>query len=212
MRSTAGRTARIIVAAGLLVATATGCLGDVIPGGSDPPPEPAPGWEEQAAAIDGIVNFLADGPLSQEHQGGPLDYEMLPPVGGVHNNRWMNCQGDVYPEPIANEHAVHSLEHGAVWVTYRPDLPGDQVEALAKRVRGNSHLFMSPFPGLDRPISLQTWGYQLKLDDPADPRIDEFIRVLKQHASPEGMGAPCQDGITSTGTEPRSGDGPRPGG
>jgi hypothetical protein len=161
-------------------------------------------WEEQAGMIGGIVNFREERPeiLSQEHQTGAIEYDVLPPVGGVHNDLWMNCEGDVYPEQVPNEHAVHSLEHGAVWVTYQPDLPGDQVAALARRVEGSEYLFMSPFPDLLRPISLQAWGYQLQVDDAADPRIDEFIQVLARNASPEGPGAPCGIGRTTTGTEP----------
>ena len=44
--------------------------------------------------------------------------------------------GDVYDAPIANEHAVHSLEHGAVWITYKPGLPADQVEQARRPGRG----------------------------------------------------------------------------
>ncbi|HZN19691.1 MAG TPA: DUF3105 domain-containing protein [Micromonosporaceae bacterium] len=163
-------------------------------------------WQDRAKDIDGIVNFRETSPQELEvnkHQNGPLQWKMSPPVGGVHNPNWQNCMGDVYPEPIASEHAVHSLEHGAVWVTYRPDLTADQVEALAAKVRGKEKLLMSPFPNLDRPISLQAWGYQLKVDNASDKRIDDFIKALRINASVEGASATCTGGITVTGTTPR---------
>jgi hypothetical protein len=51
---------------------------------------------------------------------------------------------------------------------------------------------MSPYPGLDQPISLQSWGHELKLADPNDPRIDQFISSLRQnqYTYPE-VGASC---------------------
>ncbi|MER7460889.1 DUF3105 domain-containing protein [Micromonospora sp. NPDC126480] len=163
-------------------------------------------WDERANAIDGIVNFREKDPelvKGGNHQQGSIQYSVLPPVAGPHNDAWQNCMGDVYDAPIASEHAVHSLEHGAVWVTYRPDLPADQVEKLAERVRGNEKLFLSPFEGLDKPISLQAWGYQLKVDNADDGRIDEFIKTLKVNASVEGPTALCNQGVTATGTTPR---------
>ena len=48
---------------------------------------------------------------------------------------------------------------------------------------------MSPFEGLDTPISLQAWGYQLKVDNADDSRIDEFIKALRVNASIEGPSA-----------------------
>ena len=53
-------------------------------------------------------------------------------------------------------------------------------------------MVMSPYPGLDSPVSLQSWGHQLKVDDATDPRIDEFISSLKQnqYTHPE-VGASC---------------------
>ncbi|HEY8453275.1 MAG: DUF3105 domain-containing protein [Micromonosporaceae bacterium] len=156
-------------------------------------------WDEIAADIEGIVNYRVERPemLTRNHQNGPITYEVLPPVGGDHNDTWMYCQGMVYEDPVANERAVHSLEHGAVWVTYRPDLPDDQVQRLADRVDGVDYLFMSPFEGLDAPISLQAWGYQLKVQDADDERIDEFIRALRYNARIEN--ATCGGGTTLPG-------------
>lgn len=164
-------------------------------------------WEDRAADIEGIVNYREKDPKLVEggqHVAGKVQYPVNPPVAGQHNNDWQNCMGDVYDEPIASEHAVHSLEHGAVWITYRPDLPKDQVDKLAEKVRGKEKLFMSPFEGLDKPISLQAWGYQLKVDNANDGRIDEFIKALRVNASVEGPTALCAQGITATGTEPRN--------
>jgi len=173
-------------------------------------------WKDQANAISGIVNYNKTDPQltrSGQHQYGHIAYKQSPPVAGPHNYNWQRCQGDVYPEQIANEHAVHALEHGAVWITYRPDLPKDQVEKLASKVRGNDFMLMSPYPGLDKPISLQAWGYQLKVDNANDSRIDAFIKALRQNATQE-PGAACSTAsgnyITGTGTTPHDLGSPAP--
>jgi hypothetical protein len=173
------------------------------------------GWEDRAAGIDGLVDYRNNPDKSltaREHATGPLKYSLNPPVGGKHNPSWQNCMGDVYDAPIANENAVHSMEHGAVWITYRSDLPADQVQELAGKVRGNEFMLMSPIDNLDRPISLQAWGYQLKVDKADDGRIDEFIKAMRNNAGQE-PGAPCSEGVTATGTTPRDirGDGANPG-
>jgi hypothetical protein len=113
-------------------------------------------------------------------------------MGGRHNPVWADCTGTVYTRPLANENAVHSLEHGAVWVTYRPGLAASGVAALAALVRGHDYTLMSPYPGLDTAVSVQSWGYQLRTEDPADPRITRFISTYRQNPSttPE-PGASC---------------------
>jgi hypothetical protein len=98
---------------------------------------------------------------------------------------------------------VHSLEHGTVWITYRPDLPADQVAKLKEKVQGQEKMMLSPYDGLDKPISLQAWGFQLKVDNADDSRIDEFIKTLRVNASIEGPNANCAQGVTATGTTPR---------
>jgi hypothetical protein len=168
------------------------------------------GWKHKAKGIEGIQVFDRD-KLSRNHKWGTVTYPQSPPVGGDHNFNWQRCLGDIYDAPIANEHAVHALEHGAVWITYRPDLAKDQLEILKTKVTTNGeYMMMSPYPGLDKPISLQAWGYQLKLDNANDKRVDEFIKDLRQEAGPEQ--ATCSSGsyITATGTTPHDMGSPAP--
>lgn len=120
-------------------------------------------------------------------------YDQTPPLGGAHDQYWATCTGIVYPEPIRTENAVHSLEHGAVWIAYNPDsLNPSDVDALTSQVNGKPYSLMSPFPGIDSPVSIQSWGHQLKVDSVDDPRIAKFITALKQNPNthPEA-GASC---------------------
>jgi hypothetical protein len=162
-----------------------------------------PFGERPAQLIAGVENYRKSDPdmLTRNHVAAKVQYKLTPPVGGDHNSRWQNCMGDVYDAQIANEHAVHSLEHGAVWITYRPGLPKAQVDALAEKVRGTDFIMMSPYPGLDKPLSLQAWGFQLKLDKADDPRVDDFINGFRKAATVEPM-ATCGNGVTQTGTTP----------
>ena len=141
-----------------------------------------------------------------------MHYPQNPPVGGPHNPIWQNC--GFYSQPVANENAVHALEHGAVWVTYKEGLPASQVAKLATDVQGQTKVFMSPYPNLSSTVSLQAWGYQLKVEDANDGRIDAFIKALRQNATQE-PGAACSTAsgnyITSTGTTPHDLGSPAPG-
>jgi hypothetical protein len=122
-------------------------------------------------------------------------YTHSPPFGGAHDYAWAACDGVVYPQPVRTENIVHSLEHGSVWIAYNPDqISGAALDTLSSKVEGQPYMLMSPYPGLDQPISLQSWGHQLKLSDPNDPRIDQFIAALRtnQYQYPE-PGARCDE-------------------
>lgn len=120
-------------------------------------------------------------------------YTHSPPMGGAHDFAWAACNGVVYDAPVRSESLVHSLEHGAVWITYDPArVSGPALDALRARVDGEQYTVLSPYPDLDEPISLQSWGHQLKLSDANDPRIDQFITALRinPNTHPE-PGASC---------------------
>ncbi|MGH8967253.1 MAG: DUF3105 domain-containing protein, partial [Actinomycetes bacterium] len=122
-------------------------------------------------------------------------YTRSPPMGGAHDYAWAACNGVVYPQAVRSENLVHSLEHGTVWIAYNPDqVTGPALDTLRRKVEGQTYMVLSPFPGLDQPISLQSWGHQLKLADANDPRIDQFITALRlnQYQYPE-PGASCNE-------------------
>jgi hypothetical protein len=127
------------------------------------------------------------------HTGEPVAYTESPPVGGPHDDVWADCTGTVYDVAIRHENAVHSLEHGAVWVTYDPDrVDAAGVDTLAGLVEGRPGTMLSPYPGQERPVAVQSWGHQLFVDSPDDPRIWQFVdlMVVNPQYTPE-PGAPC---------------------
>ena len=145
-------------------------------------------------AIEGVV--VADDEISRNHVAGPVAYEQTPPNGGDHNAAPQQCA--VYTEPIAPEHAVHSLEHGAVWITYNDSVPEDQVEELTDKANGDPYVLLSPIPEQTSPINLSAWGRRLSVDSAGDSRIDDFIEGYTSGPQTPERGAACI-GNTTTG-------------
>ncbi|MDT7546661.1 MAG: hypothetical protein QOE99_2771 [Actinomycetota bacterium] len=135
--------------------------------------------------------------LAQTHVTTNVTYPQSPPVGGKHNAVWQNCA--VYTSPLANEHAVHSLEHGAVWVTYRPDLPATQLASLKAKVEGNPYRMLSPYPGLKTAVSMQAWGRQIFVNSASDSKVDKFFDAYTQGPQAPEQGSSCSGGTSATG-------------
>lgn len=121
------------------------------------------------------------------HTEGPVDYDRRPPAGGPHHPVPLACA--VYDQPVSDEHAVHALEHGAVWIAYRPDLPEGDVRTLESFGR-RSEMIISPYPGIESAVVLTSWGRQLGLETVDTTVIDQFIRAFKNRTAPE-IAATC---------------------
>ena len=106
--------------------------------------------------IEGVKSFKFEGGA---HKPGRLEYAQRPPAGGEHNSAWQNC--GVYERPIYDEYAVHSLEHGAVWVYYRPDVATSQVLQLREVLDGRTYTLLSPHETQKAPIVLSAWKINL---------------------------------------------------
>lgn len=149
--------------------------------------------EVQAAAEEAIDGVVTVEDLGATHVSTPVDYEESPPLGGDHHPTWQNC--GFYSEPVVDVHAVHSLEHGAVWITYDPDLAADDVATLEDLTSRHPYLLVSPYEGLDAPAVASAWGHQLELDSVQDERLEPFlVKYLQGPQTPE-PGAACTGGI-----------------
>lgn len=147
-------------------------------------PTPFPSLSEAIQEYDNI---------SPAHQENPV-YEDTgaPPPGGPHHPTWQNC--GVYTEPVEARHVLHSLEHGAVWLAYNPDLPVEDVQLLQDLAKNQAYTVMSPYPELRSAVVLTSWGVQFETDTAADPRILEFLLTYQQGPRTPEPGAPCFSG------------------
>ncbi len=153
-------------------------------------------WVVQQDHVDAVGDWDGTMPV----------YELSPPAGGNHLSVWQTCTGSVYSEPLIDGHAVHSLEHGAVWLTYDPELVAPaHVAALAEKIEGRDYSLMSPYPGQGVPVSLQSWGNRYQTEDPADPNIDAYLDayILNEAFNPE-LHATCSGGVSHGAAEAES--------
>ena len=150
---------------------------------------------EPDKAIEGL-ELAPEDELTRGHVPGAVEYANVPARGGDHNIVPQTCA--IYDEPIAPEHAVHSLEHGAVWLTYNDDVSKGDIEELAERIEAEPYGLMSPLPEQTDPIVLSAWGRTLELTKADDDRIGDFIKAFASGPQTPERGAACL-GTTSTG-------------
>ncbi|MBI3430522.1 MAG: DUF3105 domain-containing protein [Actinobacteria bacterium] len=140
--------------------------------------------------INGVQSFAG---LTRNHTLKQIPNAPYPPAGGDHSPEFINC--GIYPNSIDTAKAVHSLEHGAVWITYQPDLPQTQIDALTKEAASHPYELLSPYPGLSSPIVATAWGKQLSVQSASDPRLPVFLQAYLQGPQTPEPGAPCTGGV-----------------
>lgn len=143
-----------------------------------------------AGEIDGMSTYSE---LTSNHVTGSVAYAQTPPVGGDHSGQWQNCGW--YDETVANENAVHSMEHGAAWITYRSQLTPKQRAVLRSKLAGRAYVLASPAESLPSAVVASAWGAQVTLSGPDDPRLEEFLtRYANSRTAPE-PGGECTGGV-----------------
>lgn len=131
---------------------------------------------------------------TRDHVEGTVEYPQTPPVGGDHDAVWQNC--GVYREPVADENAVHSLEHGAVWITYEPGTDEAVIEELEAFADNQTHVLVTPYTGLPTPIVLTAWGVQQQLEEFDAAVVGSFVRTYEEGPQTPEPGAVCTGGLS----------------
>ncbi|MEO7372172.1 MAG: DUF3105 domain-containing protein [Ilumatobacteraceae bacterium] len=134
--------------------------------------------------------------LARDHVDTPVAYPQTPPVGGSHSPVWQDCQ--YYDTSIPNERGVHSLEHGAVWITYGPDTAQADKDVLKKLATTGDHILISEYDGLPAPIVASAWGKQLLLQSVNDPELQQFVEFYQSGPQTPEAGVTCRDSTDAT--------------
>ncbi len=151
--------------------------------------------DSDGSAIEGIQTFEN----TANHVEGDVQYPQAPPAGGDHNAMWLNC--GIYSEPVPDVNAVHSLEHGAVWITYDPArVDSDGVDAIRAQLP-SSYVILSPYDGLPSPIVASAWNAQVQVDSPDDPRITEFLKAYWRSTNAPEPNAACTGALDAPGKQ-----------
>jgi hypothetical protein len=137
--------------------------------------------------IPGVVVERAPG---RNHVQGHIDYPgKHPPSGGNHNPTPLTC--GFYDQQPPDEFAVHSLEHGAVWIAFGPSTSLSDVQTL-KAFAKQDHVIVTPYAAMDAPITLVAWEHRLEVQSASDPRIAQFVHEFANGPQAPERGAACQ--------------------
>ncbi|MEE8338342.1 MAG: DUF3105 domain-containing protein [Dehalococcoidia bacterium] len=141
-------------------------------------------------ALLGDAVQLPAGRLERAHTSNPA--EMIgtagePPSGGPHFSQpWPT---GVFDEAIPDGNAVHSLEHGIVWISYNPELvDAGQIavlEDVADDFRGD--VILAPRPQNARSVYAVSWGRVLGMDGVDGERLREFVRTNRDRSPEPGV-------------------------
>ena len=186
-----------VVSACVAAVLLTGCSAGTAVQGQTGPSVAKPSPDLGAGArIDGVQVFPYALP---KHRTADVTYPQAPPVVGDHwpanadgVTGWLTC--GTYTDPVTDEFAVHSLEHGAVWLTYQPGQDPAPLAAVA--ALQPDYVLVSPYPGQRGAYGATTWGAQLFVDRPDDPRLAQFVRAYAGGGQGREQGAPCTGGST----------------
>ena len=106
-------------------------------------------------------------------------YQSNPPTSG---NHWSTPLRDgIYETEKPDEGAIHSLEHGRVWITYKPSIGEEAIAALKDAIKGQFGTIVSPRVANETDIALAAWTrldtFNLNEDGTLDAkRVREFIQ------------------------------------
>ena len=107
-------------------------------------------------------------------------YNSNPPVSGWHFPQ--PAEWGVYKEELPDEVLIHNLEHGGIWISYKPDISEDLRAKLEKfyEIYGRK-IIVTPRAKNDSDVVLAAWT---RLDtfsaaEYSDERIKRFVKAFR---------------------------------
>jgi hypothetical protein len=125
-------------------------------------------------------------------EAAPPDYSSVPATSGTHAPVAAPC--GIYREEIPEIFTIHTLEHGAVVVYYRP---GDvdeatlaEVEELARTMA--THIVVAPYTDMPTPVALVAWGHLAARPSLEVEEVRSFWGEYAQRGPESGIRCPVE--------------------
>lgn len=156
---------------GLIALIVVGTVGFIIVNNKNDPPAERPGiaqkdlGRQHVQGIENQPNTGSEPPTSGDHAVSPLPWQ-------------------AYDQEIPDGSAIHNLEHGGIYISYRPDLPKEQVNQIKEIFfqpfsRENftpNKVLLAPRPQNESPIVVSSWTRSMKLDTFDAEKVIEYYR------------------------------------
>lgn len=118
----------------------------------------------------------------QEHVGPEHQhtYNSNPPTSGWHYSQ--PADWGVYREELPDEVFIHNLEHGGVWISYKPEIPEETRAKLEKFYQTYGRkIIVTPRAKNDTDIALAAWNRldKFSVAEYSDERVERFIKAFR---------------------------------
>lgn len=116
----------------------------------------------------------------REHMaaGTAFQYNSNPPTSGPHAGN--DAEWGVYDKELSDDVLIHNLEHGGIWISYKPGINPEivsKLDAIAKEF--GRKVIMAPRAANDADIALAAWTRLDKFSaaEFSEERVKRFIKA-----------------------------------
>lgn len=114
-------------------------------------------------------------------QGGAVYNDEEPATSGNHSEP---LPWQFYTQEIDDSNVIHNMEHGGVYISYRPDLPQDQVDKIkalffppfSRAGFSASKAIMAPRAKNNAPIIMSSWLRSEKMQSFDEEKMVQYYR------------------------------------
>ena|SRR3989344_7539589 len=118
----------------------------------------------------------------QEHvtPGHQHTYNSNPPTSGWHHSN--PAEWGIYKEELPDETLLHNLEHGGIWISYKPDV-SDEMKQKSEGLyeKYGRKIIVTPRSKNDTDIALAAWTRldKFNVNEYSDERVEKFIKAFR---------------------------------
>ena len=104
-----------------------------------------------------------------------IPYNSNPPTSGQHYPEPANW--GVYTNTLADETLIHNLEHGGIWISYKPSVDADTISKLQDFAKRYQLVVVEPREADDSAIAFAAWGHLQNFDKFDEASMVKFIEA-----------------------------------